>query len=98
MTKQDIIDDKEYFSKCDYEFMEKGKEKEAIDNYYYCLEHFPERYCDCNCDRKIKYLIWIKDGISIFTRLYKEALKLNNRELMLEIKGEIDTYKKLSTF
>lgn len=97
MTKEDLIEDKEYFIKCDYRFVEKAKEKEAIDNLYYCLDHFPERYRDCDCDQNIKKLIWIKDGLSIFTGLYKQALKQNNTSLLQEIQKEIKSYQHLLT-
>lgn len=95
MTHKDLIEDKEYFIKCDYEFKENGKEKEAIDNYYYCLECFPQRYSDCDCDPVIKNLIWIKDGLKVFTEIYKQAILVGNKEVIDISKLEINKYRKL---
>lgn len=95
MLYKDIEEDKGFFLAGNYEFKENGKEKEAIDNYYYCLECFPIRYSDCKCDENIKKLLWINEGIIVFTDLYKRGLKINSQEVMNICKEEINNCKLL---
>lgn len=63
----------ENFEVMGIQFKESGKEKEALDNLYMCIDCM-RTYEYCDCDKKIKKLISYSEEIKSLTSAYRWGL------------------------
>ena len=92
LSQQEIED----FEKMNIQFKENGREKEAIDNLYMCVNCM-YTYAFCDCDKKIKKLIDYSQQIINLTNDYKWALETKpskeRNEFLKNVSNLIKEYK-----
>lgn len=92
-SKEQIISDLKHIG---VKFKETGKEEEALDGLHMCPECF-RYYTICNCEEKLKHIVFYAQEIKKLTEDYKWGLTLKpskaRNNFLKEISLIINDYK-----